>query len=139
MVKPEYIMSMLQSIEKNYVELHRYKNVNAKEIKKNISLLWAIERGLQVTIQAILDIGSHILSDLKTNGWKTYKDIPLKLNEYGVIPKTLAKRISLMAGLRNILVHEYLAVDPKEIEKILKTNLEDFKKFVLQIRKYYHF
>ena len=137
MVKSEFIITMLKTIEQNYIVLHQHKNVGAKEIAKNKSLQWSIERGLQVTIQAILDIGSHILSEKKANGWKTYKEIPIKLNELGIITKGLAKKISLMAGLRNILVHEYLEVDPNEIAKILKTNLEDFKKFVVQIRKHF--
>lgn len=136
MVKQEYIITAIRTIEQNYIELYRYKNVKASEIATDKSLQWIIERGLQVTIQAILDIGSHILSDYKDNGWKTYKDIPLKLQEYGIITKSLAKQIALMAGLRNILVHEYLDVDAKKLEEILRFHLEDFKKFVLQIRKF---
>jgi uncharacterized protein YutE (UPF0331/DUF86 family) len=136
MVKPEYIITMLKTIEQNYIELYRHRNAGAKEIAKNKSLQWSIERGLQVTIQAILDIGSHILAEKKVNGWKTCKEIPIKLNERGIITKALANKISLMAGLRNILVHEYLEIEPKEISNILKNNLEDFKIFVVQIRKY---
>lgn len=137
MFKSEFIITMLKTIEQNYIVLHQYKSVGAKEIAKNKSLQWSIERGLQVTIQAVLDIGSHILSDKKANGWNTYKEIPIKLNEHGIITKTLSKKISLMAGLRNILVHDYLEVNPKEIENILRNNLEDFKKFAIQIRKHF--
>ncbi len=136
MVKQEYIITAIRTIEQNYIELYRYKDAKASEIAADKSLQWIIEIGLQVTIQTILDIGSHILSDYKDNGWKMYKDIPLKLQEHGIITKTLAKKIVLMAGLRNILVHEYLEVDPEKLEEIIKPHLEDFKKFILQIRKY---
>ncbi|MBU2471571.1 MAG: DUF86 domain-containing protein, partial [Bacteroidetes bacterium] len=135
MVKQEYIITAIKTIEQNYIELYKYKNIKAGELVKDKSLQWTIERGLQITIQAILDIGSHILSDYRANGWKTYKEIPLKLYEHGIITKSLAKKIALMAGLRNILVHEYIEVDTKKIEEILRFNLEDFKKFVIQIRK----
>lgn len=137
MVKPEYIITAIKTIEQNYIELYKYKNIKANEFVKDKSLQWTIERGLQITIQAILDVGSHILSDYKANGWKAYKEIPLKLHEQGIITKSLAKKIALMAGLRNILVHEYLEVDTKKLEEILRFHLEDFKKFVLQLRKYY--
>ena len=137
MIKPEFIITMLKTIEQNYIELHRYKNIKADKIAGNRSLQWTIERGLQVTIQAILDIGSHLLADMKANGWKTYKEIPIRLNDLGIITKGLAGKISLMAGPRNILVHEYLEVNPKEIENILRNNLEDFRKFVVQIKKYF--
>lgn len=130
------MITMIKTIEQNYIELFQYKNVKANEIAKDKSLQWTIERGLQITIQAVLDIGSHILSDLKVNGWKSYKEIPSKLHQSRIITKSLAAKITLMAGLRNILVHEYLEIDPKKLERILGSDLEDFKKFVLQIRKY---
>lgn len=137
MVKPEYIITAIKTIEQNYIELYQYKNVKSNKIAADKSLQWTIERGLQVTIQSILDVGSHILSDYKENGWKAYKEIPQKLYDQGMITKSLAKQIKLMAGLRNVLVHEYLQVDTKILEEILRFHLEDFKKFVLQLRKWY--
>jgi uncharacterized protein YutE (UPF0331/DUF86 family) len=41
-----------------------------------------------------------------------------------------------MAGLRNILVHEYVSVDLDVIADILQRRLDDFEKFISLIRKY---
>jgi uncharacterized protein YutE (UPF0331/DUF86 family) len=38
-----------------------------------------------------------------------------------------------MAGLRNILVHDYLEVDRARIHALLQDCLEDFEQFAIQI------
>jgi uncharacterized protein YutE (UPF0331/DUF86 family) len=40
-----------------------------------------------------------------------------------------------MAGVRNILVHEYLEVDVERIYAIMSGNLADFEKFIKVISK----
>ena len=40
-----------------------------------------------------------------------------------------------MVGLRNILVHEYISVDPGRLYELLE-RLDDFRRFAEQIRQY---
>lgn len=47
----------------------------------------------------------------------------------------LADVISGMVGLRNILVHEYISVDPGRLYELLD-RLDDFRRFAEQIRQY---
>ncbi|MEJ2567858.1 MAG: DUF86 domain-containing protein [candidate division WOR-3 bacterium] len=65
-----------------------------------------------------------------------YTDIIRQLGETGIIPGEFAKSIEGMAGLRNILVHEYVSVDLDVIADILQRRLDDFEKFISLIRKY---
>lgn len=52
-----------------------------------------------------------------------------------MIPKTFVGRIRGMAGLRNILVHDYLAVDPGELRRHLG-RIGDFERFCRHVIAY---
>lgn len=46
-----------------------------------------------------------------------------------MIPVDFAESIKSMAGLRNILVHEYTEVNMKKLTDVLNNSLDDFSKF----------
>jgi uncharacterized protein YutE (UPF0331/DUF86 family) len=54
----------------------------------------------------------------------------MKLGKHRVIPQEFSDQIKGMAGLRNILIHEYLKVDRKKLFDYLRYRLEDFVQFV---------
>ncbi|MCL4515103.1 MAG: DUF86 domain-containing protein [Firmicutes bacterium] len=39
------------------------------------------------------------------------------------------QKVAGMAGFRNVLVHQYLQVDLKEVYQILQSGLDDFRSF----------
>jgi uncharacterized protein YutE (UPF0331/DUF86 family) len=84
---------------------------------------------MQVAIQAVLVIGYHVVSVMELGTPKDYKDIFKILAGNKIVSKSLAARLSAMAGLRNILVHDYLEVDLKIVYRILKKDLGDFETF----------
>jgi uncharacterized protein YutE (UPF0331/DUF86 family) len=45
--------------------------------------------------------------------------------------------LTAMAGLRNILVHEYVSIDIDRLHKLLET-LNDFERFARAIGNYVH-
>jgi len=94
--------------------------------ERNIS---TAERHLQLAIQAALDIGQHILSELMVEAPSSYADVFTKLGKVGAVPTDFAERLADMARFRNILVHLYLEVDPEKVYYIVQHNLEDFERF----------
>ncbi len=66
---------------------------------------------LFVAIQACLDLAAHWLAD---EGWdvpQRYGEIFLALADHDVIPRPLALRLVGAAGLRNLVAHQYGALD----------------------------
>ncbi len=66
---------------------------------------------LFVAIQACLDLAAHWLAD---EGWDVpdrYGELFLALADHGVIPRPLALRLVAAAGLRNLVAHQYGALD----------------------------
>ncbi|MBN2532882.1 MAG: DUF86 domain-containing protein [Spirochaetales bacterium] len=129
MIDKDIILKHLHELENILTILDELKNYSLKEIKSDIKKAWEIEHGLQLAIQNLLDVSSHLLSALGKNNCDSYTDIILTLGKENIIPYEFAEKIKGMAGLRNILVHEYLAVDIGVLHGLLQKSLVDFRVF----------
>lgn len=136
MVDKQVIEQHLQNMEEALANLSRYRNLSLEEFEKDLSLLWIAEKGLQILIQNLLDIGAHLLASEIRNDWDDYAEIILKLGQHRIIPKDFSEKILGMAGLRNILIHEYLRVDVSKIYDLLKNRMEDFTEFMSYVQSY---
>lgn len=89
---------------------------------------WAAAYALQTTVQALLDAGAHILSGRFKESLRDYGDIVPQLTRHGVLDGPLGRRLAKVSGFRNVLVHEYAAVDYALIHEKLG-QLDDLKAF----------
>jgi len=93
----------------------------------------ATESYLRRSLEAVFDIGRHIIAKSAGKGIVEYKEIANALGQKRVITKNLAERLRLMAGYRNRLVHFYHEITDKELYSILKNNLSDIENYVKEI------
>jgi uncharacterized protein YutE (UPF0331/DUF86 family) len=136
MVDEQVIEQHLQNMEEALANLGRYRDLSLEEFEKDLSLIWIAEKGLQILIQNLLDIGAHLLASEIRNDWDDYGEIILKLGQHGIIPRDFSEKIQGMAGLRNILIHEYLRVDVSKIHNLLKNRMGDFTDFMSYVQSY---
>lgn len=94
------------------------------------------ESYLRRSLEAIFDIGRHIIAKTAGKGIVEYKEIASALGDRGVITKQLAERLRLMAGYRNRLVHFYHEVNDRELYLITKSNLADIEDFVKEMKTF---
>jgi uncharacterized protein YutE (UPF0331/DUF86 family) len=130
-------------VEKKLQELHRYleeletcRKISWDELNASLVKQWQICHGLQLSIQTLIDIGNHILAEQGENQVEDYADIIDKLGEKNIIPLEFSRSIRGMAGLRNILVHEYARLDLTKIYSVLQNRLSDFHHFIEYINQY---
>ena len=57
------------------------------------------------------------------------------LAKHKILPRLLSKKLTAMAGFRNILVHEYLEIDRKRVYEAIKNDLRDFESFIRAVTK----
>lgn len=126
--KPPIVKVRLRKIEECVAELRELRKIPERTFLANRAVRAAAERLLQVAIQSLLDIGSHLIAEHGFREAESYSDIIDILGEERVIPKTFAGRIRGMAGLRNILVHDYLEIDPTELRRHLG-RIRDFERY----------
>ncbi len=59
----------------------------------------------------------------------------MRMGEIGVLPPDFARRLAPIAGLRNILVHEYVSIDWDEVYESLD-QLDDLVRFADLVRQW---
>ena len=85
------------------------------------------ESYLRRALEALLDLGRHLLSKAFGGAATEYKEIPRGLREQGVLSSKLAAILVEMAGYRNRLVHFYHEVSPEELYVILTERRHDLE------------
>ncbi|WP_159426214.1 type VII toxin-antitoxin system HepT family RNase toxin [Desulfolucanica intricata] len=128
MVDRETVERRLLKLEQTLRKLTELSEVGWDEFADNEGIRDRAERNLHVAAQICIDIGSHVIAD---RGYRTphgYGDIFTVLHEEGLLPKALTVTMKSIAGFRNVLVHDYLDVDPKIVYESLKKT-DDFRRF----------
>lgn len=90
----------------------------------------AVERELEIIIEACLDIGHHVISREGFRRPNDYREVFGILREAGVIDHDLGRRLEEMASFRNRLVHGYLDLDPGRVYEMARHELADVEAFV---------
>jgi uncharacterized protein YutE (UPF0331/DUF86 family) len=82
---------------------------------RNRSLQREVERALEVSIQACIDIGAHLVAVWGLGVPEDYADVFERLSREDELDRGLAERMKEAAGQRNMLVHVYLDIDHMKI------------------------
>lgn len=84
---------------------------------------------LLVAIQACLDLATHWLADAGWDVPETYADVFAALAEHAVIPRELAARLAAAAAFRNLVAHQYGALDWRRVYALAAGDLGDLDAF----------
>lgn len=127
MIRAEVIRKRLNKLDEYLSILRAIRRYEWEEFIRNPEHYGSAERFLQLAIEAVNDVGNHIIAalDLGTVNW--YSDIPLILEEKGYISPVLRERWIRMIGFRNALVHDYLEIDRRIVYEALQGGLEDLE------------
>ena len=129
MVDPNALSRRLLALTEALSNLEREGASDAGMLAADAVLRAAVERWLQVAVEACVDVATHVIADA---GWTppgTARQSFLVLANHGKIPLTLAEKLGFAAGLRNLLVHDYVAVDLRKLAAIVRTDLGDLREF----------
>ncbi len=129
------IQDRLGFINESVAKLRKLSYLEEKDFMKDDRPAVA-ESYLRRSLEAIFDIGRHLLAKTAGKGIVEYKEIASALGQRGFITKEQAERLRLMAGYRNRLVHFYHDVTDNKLYLILKNNLSDMENFVIEIKTF---
>jgi uncharacterized protein YutE (UPF0331/DUF86 family) len=90
------------------------------------------ERWLQLAIQICIDVGAQLVSELPVAPPTDYGGVFRALAAARVLDPSLAERLALAAGQRNLLVHAYLDLDDHLVFVALQ-GLDDFRAFAAEV------
>lgn len=135
MVDPEVFDRRLAKLEVLISDLRGLATTPVDEFTSSRALQAQAERWAQVAVETCIDLANHIIADrgLPTPG--TYREAFSVLSEHGVLEVDLAEQMATWAGLRNLLVHMYLDVDPARLHAIITTELGRLEAFAAAVSR----
>ena len=92
---------------------------------------------LQRSVQAAIDLATHIVASEGLGLPDTIKDNFRLLLEKKIISKEIAVKMERMVGFRNIAVHDYQSIDEEILKSILREHLSDIEAFYGSVITYY--
>lgn len=122
-------------INKNLDKLKELKKLSRKDFLADYRNYDSAKYNLQTSIEALIDIGNHIISRKNWGVPETNADTFRILAEKDVISKNKLSDFVAMSRFRNMVVHLYQEIDEEEIYRIIENNLEDFTYYIKRIYK----
>jgi len=126
-VRTEVLRRRLQRLDEYLAILQRLGRYTLAEFISNPEHYGSAERFLQLAIESVNDMASHVVADLALGAVNAASDIPKIFHDRGYIDQEMAGKWARMNGFRNILVHDYLEIDRKLVHRVLQDDLADLK------------
>jgi uncharacterized protein YutE (UPF0331/DUF86 family) len=115
-----WIKEMIEALKELPIQ-NRQKFLNDKHT------IAAAESYLRRALEALFDIGRHILARRFGAPVTEYKEIAQSLLERKILQKKEADTLRQMAGYRNRMVHFYHEISPEELQEICAHHLDEIE------------
>ncbi len=137
MIDRDRVRDKVDFLRRNLELLHGLARTPQADFTERTPQFHAAMRLLQISVEAMLDIGSHIVARERLGSPKSYVEVFDLLGQSGVIPLDFVDRLRSMVRFRNRAVHLYGDIDESYVYGILQEDLGDFETFLgLIVRKY---
>jgi len=118
--RASWVFEMINSLKELPIE-------NKAEFLRNKHHVAAAESYLRRSLEALFDIGRHILAKKFAYPAAEYKEIAKGLSDKKVIVGDQVELMRKMAGYRNRMVHFYHEITPEELHEICVNHLDEIK------------
>lgn len=104
--------------------------VDAPVLERDRMLRHAVERVLTQLVDLAVSVNGHVAVAGGRAAPATYRESFAAAAATGALPAALADRLAPSAGLRNVLVHEYTAVDLGLVVRGVEVARTDYRAYV---------
>lgn len=118
------------------LELDTFKNLSYSDYISSFQNKRTVERLIQLIVDAAVDINSHVLVDEGFPPPDDAFDSFIKTGGIGVYPVGFARAIAPSTGERNIIVHEYEAIDDGLVFDSINETLQMYREYVRYYLRY---
>lgn len=132
MTDPELLTKKLAFVESCVAELRRLARPEA--MATDVREERFVEHTLQIAIQAVQDVASHIVSDERLGEPRTNRELFDLLARAEWLTESDAAILGNMVGFRNLLVHGYGDLDLAIVRDIVENHLDDLLRFAETVR-----
>ncbi|MBK4145297.1 DUF86 domain-containing protein [Corynebacterium macginleyi] len=130
------IRKRLVSLRRILGELEKYRYSDAKELRSDLSQMYAVFFMLQQVIDLATDINQHIaattLNVADSSSRRGFED----LIRAGILPADLEQDFYKSAALHNVITHQYVEVDLGIVSNSIPRVLDVYTQYVKSISRW---
>ncbi|MFO7967578.1 MAG: DUF86 domain-containing protein [Archaeoglobaceae archaeon] len=134
-VSKDLVEGKIDIIQRNLEFLGEYKRIDVEEFIDSFKDVQAVKYSLLESIEACIDIASHMISADNLERPESYAEMFEVLAKKEIIDKKLGEKLADMARFTNILVHGYAKIDNLKVLELVKEDLDDIEEFMGQVLK----
>ncbi|MBI2900189.1 MAG: DUF86 domain-containing protein [Planctomycetes bacterium] len=132
----DVVRRKVERIRANLRHLEPFQSLTIKEYLADDVRRAAVERFLQVTVEAAVDINSHLLVETGLPAPDDQHSSFISAGQHGIIDADLAHQMAPSTGLRNRLVHEYDKIDDAKVLASVGTALDLFPRYIAAVERF---
>lgn len=132
---PSVIRRHLLALDEALQTLRKHQGRSLEELRSDREERWVVERGLQLCVQNVLDVATHLVASAGRDV-PDYASAIDQLAELEILPRDFASEFRAVAGFPNVIVHGYLDVDVEIVRRLLNERLDDFAEFAAKVNRY---
>ena len=136
MVDTALLLRKLAALEAYRNQIAEYASIALESYRNDWKVQRIVERTLQMMIETCADIAGHVIADEGLRPADSYADTFRVLGEQQILSPELTPVMEKMAKFRNIVVHQYEAVDAEIVILILNRHLADFDRFCAEVTRH---
>ena len=124
---PEQMQAKLALLVSTLERLRRIPVTSLEAFRAEERNVDAALRNLQVAIQILIDVGSHVVARLGLGVPDTSQDVLDRLERAGKLPAGAASRFGRVFAFRNRIVHLYDRLDDALVHEIIVKHTADLE------------
>jgi uncharacterized protein YutE (UPF0331/DUF86 family) len=129
MVDRELVLRRVAALDVYLRQLAEARQVDEAAYANDWRVQRIVERTLHLAIEVCMDLADHLIADRALPVPGSAAEAFLVLGREGLLDGALAEALARMVGFRNLLVHDYLRLDPRRVLELATTGVADIEKF----------
>lgn len=130
---PSTVQAKLRLMQDLVDDLTKAGAPDGARLREQRLLLRAVERILTQLVDLAVAINSHIVASTVDRAPSSYRESFSLAAETGLIDSELAGALQRAVGMRNLLVHEYAAVDLNRVAAALPLARDQFGRYIRDV------
>ncbi|MBN2392033.1 MAG: DUF86 domain-containing protein [Anaerolineae bacterium] len=124
---PDVLLRKLTYLRQLLDDLQAFENASLDDVHAHH---YTVERLFELLVMTTCDILFHELAEHGITP-NSYRDAFKQANAHGLLPPDLSAKLEKAAGMRNIIVHLYQAIDYAILHSSIRPALRDFRKVLV--------
>ncbi|MGI9862825.1 DUF86 domain-containing protein [Moorella naiadis] len=136
MVNPLVVSRKLQKLKQYLAELETMRDISLEDYLQDFRYQRIVERLLQLIVDVAVDINTHAVVDAgnppPADAFSSFEEAA----KIGLISSSLARRLAPSTGERNVIIHEYEAIDNTIVYGSIDEALKGYRRYLSQVERY---